>query len=266
MLIFLTALMAFHCALKFCNFLLRLKAAYNRLGTLRFIAQCGRKILQLPNYFFRYAQCAIMQRNKFVYSGIQFEYFLHPYTWNTERAVELPVAHWFLRQNFGKHILEVGNVLSHYYPVSHDVVDKYEPGIRVINSDIVTFVPRRKYDVVVSVSTLEHVGYDEQPQNPNKVRTAFDNIFRNVLKPKGILFFTAPTGYNPFFDKYVRSLFNKSHAKLHFFLRTGNTSWREASWEKIRNAQYNKPFPCANAIVIGIVRNSQKLKNSSKSF
>jgi hypothetical protein len=60
-----------------------------------------------------------------------------------------------------RNILEIGNVLSHYFPVNHDIVDKYEKADGVINQDVVHFYSPKKYDLIVSVSTLEHVGWDE---------------------------------------------------------------------------------------------------------
>ena len=60
-----------------------------------------------------------------------------------------------------KNIFEVGSVLSHYFPINHDVLDKYEKGHGVINQDVVDFKPHNKYDLIVSISTLEHVGFDD---------------------------------------------------------------------------------------------------------
>lgn len=66
-------------------------------------------------------------------------------------------------------MLEVGNVLSHYFPIHHDIVDKYEVCPGVINQDIADFLPQEKYDLILSISTVEHVGWDEQPQEPTKL-------------------------------------------------------------------------------------------------
>jgi hypothetical protein len=43
----------------------------------------------------------------------------------------------------GRNVLEVGNVLSHYFPVHHDVLDKYEKAKGVINEDVVEFSPAK---------------------------------------------------------------------------------------------------------------------------
>ena len=44
-------------------------------------------------------------------------------------------------------LLEIGNVLSHYFKWDHDVVDKYEKVEGVINEDVVDFRPSKKYDI-----------------------------------------------------------------------------------------------------------------------
>ena len=68
-----------------------------------------------------------------------------------------------------KKILEVGNILSHYFSVNHDIVDKYEKDVDVINQDIIDYHPNKKYDLIVSISSLEHVGEDETPREPKKI-------------------------------------------------------------------------------------------------
>ena len=40
-----------------------------------------------------------------------------------------------LENNPNAKILEIGNVLSHYTTVNHEIVDKYEKGINVKNID-----------------------------------------------------------------------------------------------------------------------------------
>ena len=75
-------------------------------------------------------------------------------------------------------MLEVGNVLSHYQRVCHDIVDKYEAREGVINEDVVSFDPGRRYALIVSISTLEHVGWDENPRETDKVSRALDNLER----------------------------------------------------------------------------------------
>jgi SAM-dependent methyltransferase len=124
---------------------------------------------------------------------------VHGLTWTTERAVEVPVAQRVVARSREKRILEVGNVLSHYGPVTHDVVDKYEraPGVR--NVDVLDLPAQPDYDLIVSVSTLEHVGRDEEPRDPARAIRALDHL-RGLLAPGGELFATVPAGYNPELD------------------------------------------------------------------
>jgi len=61
-----------------------------------------------------------------------------------------------VEENRNMNILEVGNVLAHYFNVGHNVRDKYEKYYGVINEDVVMFKPAEPCDLVVSISTLEH--------------------------------------------------------------------------------------------------------------
>jgi SAM-dependent methyltransferase len=140
----------------------------------------------------------------FSLGGVTHRYFYHLYnlTWQNERALEIPVAWSEVQRNAGRRILEVGNVLSWYFPVEHDVLDKYERASGVINQDIVAFDPPEKYDLVVSVSTMEHVGWDETPRDPPKVLRAVEHL-KTLLKPGGQLLLTVPIGYNRALDGFL---------------------------------------------------------------
>ena len=121
-------------------------------------------------------------------------------TWTTERAVEVPVARRVLERHAGARVLEVGNVLSHYGPVAHEVVDKYERADGVANVDVLDLPRRPEYDLVLTVSTLEHVGRDEHPREPARAVAALEHL-RGMLRPGGTLFATVPVGYNPELDR-----------------------------------------------------------------
>ena len=127
---------------------------------------------------------------------------LYGLTWITERAVEIPVAQRVLAEFAGKRVLEVGNVMSHYGAVSHEVVDKYEraPGVR--NADVLDL--EGSYDLVLSISTLEHVGRDEEPRDPARAVAALEHL-RALVAPGGLLFATVPVGYNPELDRALAS-------------------------------------------------------------
>jgi hypothetical protein len=134
------------------------------------------------------------------------EYFLHKYntTWRNERAVELSAAKRFLHDHPKGSLLEFGNVLAHYELGAPDiVVDLYEKGPRVTNVDIIDFQSDTKFDSIISISTIEHVGWDEAPQSSTKTKLALDRLI-SLLSPDGVLFITAPTGHNPYLDEIIR--------------------------------------------------------------
>ena len=212
-----------------------------------------------------------MRQRTFTFDGVSYGYTLHRYntTYRSERAVEIPIATRLLDASRGKRVLEVGNVLSHYHPGSHEVLDKYERvdgivnvlegydpgGIVIVNQDVTEFQPGRPYDVILSVSTLEHVGWDEEPRDPAKIRRAFDHL-ESLLAPGGQLWFTAPVGYNPELDRLLGEE-PARFTRLGFLLRVSKDNiWREATWEEVRHARYNTPFPSANAVAIGVIRKS----------
>jgi SAM-dependent methyltransferase len=150
-----------------------------------------------------------------------------------------------------KRVLEVGNVLRYYYPVRHDTLDKYEFGDGVLSLDIVDFHPKEKYDLIVTISTLEHVGWDEEPQNPKKLDAAFQNLVDNCLAPGGVLVITLPIGYNSYVDELL-SLQKTIPGEKYFLKRKAFSEWREVPYEEVRGMKYNSPFPSSNAICISI--------------
>ena len=121
-------------------------------------------------------------------------------TYTNERAVEIPVAMGLVDKYRGRRILEVGNVLSHYFSFPHVIVDKYEVGPGVTNEDIDEFATSQKFDLIISISTLEHVGWDETPRDRTKIIKALKNI-RNLVNPGGLVMVTLPVGQNPLLDK-----------------------------------------------------------------
>ena len=149
---------------------------------------------------------ALPRGGEFTYAGERYRLLRHPHkrTWTTERAVEVPIARRVLERHHGKRILEVGNVLSHYGPVSHDVVDKYETAAGVRNIDVLELEPEPRYDLILSISTLEHVGRDEQVSDPSRAVRALDHL-RSLLPEGGKLWATVPAGYNAALDERLRA-------------------------------------------------------------
>ncbi len=190
----------------------------------------------------------------FTFRGNSYRYFWHRYnaTWRNERAVEIPVARSFLAGIPAENVLEIGNVLSHYGPVSHQVVDKYERAEGVVNADVCDFKPDRNYELILSISTLEHVGWDEEPRDPAKVLKAFDNL-RALLAPAGRLMVTIPLGYNPPLDQMINEGKISFTDKVYLKRDQTRNMWREVRSEDVRHPHYDRQASAAHELLVGII-------------
>jgi Methyltransferase domain len=227
----------------------RLFAVLNEKGFVHVATFLFHHVLAYPIFWYHRA----FSQKKISFDGADLSYFYHPHnhTWLNERMIEVPLILylWQRCRLENKCILEVGNVLSHYFPIQHDVVDKYEIAPGVINEDITKFQPSRRYDLIISISTLEHVGWDELPQRPEKVLEAITHL-KSLLNPKGEIYITLPIGENPYLDEYLRE------GRIQFdeqynFIRIGRMEWRQTDWQNIAFAQHNKPFRFGNAVIVG---------------
>lgn len=189
----------------------------------------------------------------FNFNGQIYKLFLNDYnhTYENERAVEIPIIWEMVRKYNEKQILEIGNVCSHYFNVSHDIVDKYEIGKGVINEDVVDFNPPKKYDLIISISTLEHVGWDETPKDPMKIIDAINQL-KNLMAPNGKMIITLPLGYNPQMDGFLKEGKIKFTKTLYLNRINKNNDWVQVT-KNIIGAKYGCPYNNANALVIGII-------------
>lgn len=200
------------------------------------------------------------------------------YAYRNERAIEIPIAKQYLEEywkqgNIPKiDVLEIGNVLSQYYRfyeeydlvdsggmIGHTIVDKYERGEDVINEDLLDFDPHKKYGFIISISTLEHIGLDEQePINPAKSLKAFKKIYQ-LLKLHGTALITVPLGYNTEIDRLIYDgiLENEFNGiKIYFMLRISyDNLWLQVS-DFEEKPKYGHPFNGDNAIAVIIMRKS----------
>jgi len=200
---------------------------------------------------------AVIPKKKFLFRGKKYTYLARRYnsTWQNERAVEIPIALEAIKSFSGRRILEVGHVLGHYVPTYHDVIDKYETGPGIINEDAATFHPKELYDMIISVSTIEHIGWDEEPKDPESLLRAIKNLKENCLCPGGTLFVTTPFGWNPFLDECLASG-KLTFDETYYLKRIGpGRDWTEAVWDEVKGTSYSHRIPTANAIVVGIIRN-----------
>lgn len=241
------------------------KEAYRREGVYYVIHSVNRLIYNQifkKNYNFIY--CKFLTHlgppGTFAFQEQNYHYFYHPYntTWKNERAVEVPIILGKIQTYRGGRILEVGDVLSNYVHFRHDIVDKYDKADGVINQDVVDFQPAKKYDLIVSISTIEHVGWDETPRDPKKIPFALENLTR-CLASGGEIVVTLPLGYNTYLDKLLKE--DKIQFTEQYYLKriSDDNKWTQVGrGGEVHYAKYGTPFPYANAIVIGVIKRAEK--------
>jgi hypothetical protein len=185
-------------------------------------------------------------RRTFGFAGEQHRYLVHRhnFTWLHERAVEVPIARAAVDREPGR-VLEIGHVLGHYGVTGQDVVDKYEqaPGVR--NVDVLDLEPAG-HDLVVSVSTIEHVGIDDAPQDPARAVAAA----RRLRELGGRVLATVPVGYNPALDEAIRggaAGFDEVRALVR---DGGGMRWREASADEAWALPYDRLLYRARAVLV----------------
>jgi len=196
----------------------------------------------------------------FILDGERYYYFLnkhplkYPLQHTGERVIEIPFAIDFLKKNNyeEKKVLEVGNVLSQYFKFKHKIVDKYEKVTCVDNVDIVDFNPGEKYDIIISISTVEHIGYDEPIKEVGKAKRAIQKII-DLLSNNGIALITVPLGYNPEIDSIIKNN-DIEFSKRYFLKRISHLNlWKETNIDEAMNCKYGSKYQAANAVAFLIL-------------
>ncbi len=187
----------------------------------------------------------------FTLGDAQFAYrdSWHNWTWLNERAVEIPIAAAALAGVAAPRAIEVGAVMTHYGAHGHRVVDKYENGVEIEQIDIFDLAPEPLYDLVLSVSTLEHVGWDEPNRDAELALRAAEHL-KLMVAPGGELLVTVPVGYHPRLDAAIRSgelQFDEVRAlRCHY----PSMIWREVDPSTVDDAEYDTLIYRAEAVLI----------------
>jgi len=242
------------------NLFSRAKRIYERNGLNYFIHTSIRYLYELfftstPNRVKLWYYNKFRSSDTFTFRGKEYQYVFHSYTpsWANERCAILPIA-WELVRSFqkqGKRILEIGNVLSYVYPVNHDIIDKYEIVDGVINEDIVNFKTDKQYDLILSIVTLQFVGWEEVPRNPDKVLMAIENL-RRILAPGGLIIIMHGLGEHKEVDELLKNGRLKFE-KQFYLMKTSGYKWEESTWQEVKDLPYNYDVPTANGVVIGLI-------------
>src|SRR5205085_407549 len=145
-----------------------------------------------------------------------------------------------------------GHVLGHFRPQTHVVVDKYEPAPGVLNRDVLDLQELGRFDLIVAVSTLEHVGWDEAPREPHKAIEAV-RALRARLAPGGRLAITVPVGYNPVFDAAIRQGELELSSTAALRRQPGATNWREVPTAEVWSAPYDFLLYSARGVLFAFI-------------
>lgn len=234
-----------------------------------------------------------MYSDTFSYGEKQLYYNRVPINNASERAIEVPIGLNFLMEHNSKRVLEVGNVLQQYIqqPIygTWDILDKFELFPGVINIDLMEYNPAEKYDAIICISTVEHIGqrkdpsgtYGEEDNERDKEAPlkAIVQIY-NLLKEEGCALITVPFGklidhgwlihfdeqyLQLLVDKYeipANELTIKYYKKMDMEVTLENPLqyWVPCLKENLADTIYDYPFPNANGIaVLEIKKNSNKL-------
>ncbi len=227
----------------------KVKRTYHQDG-IGYMVQC---VLDYPPIWYHWA--LFYRKNRtFEFRGNKYHYMFHRInkTYRNERAVELPIFWKLVQDHSSQRIMEVGHVLRHYYPANHLVVDKFEKAEGVINQDVVDISPDQPFDLIISISTIEHVGWDETPRDPDKIPRALANL-QKCLAPGGSLVVSLPIGYNEFLDDLLRS--RKLHFSSEHYLKrvSWGNDWVETVKADAMKMKYRSPYPGANALLIAFL-------------
>ena len=200
----------------------------------------------------------LKNRNKyFGFNGKYYRYCTDIYNlaWRNERTVEIPLIADIVRSYSNKCVLEVGNVLAHYIKDldKRTVVDLYEKWEGVTNTDITEYFPRDRFDLIISISTMEHVGLEDGLEDPTKAINAIHHCVANCLVPGGLLVITVPVGYNKHLDRAIYEDRTNFENKC-YLLRIKGNEWVEVPDNMAVEKDYGKPYICANALFVGTMR------------
>jgi hypothetical protein len=182
---------------------------------------------------------------------IPLVYEFRRWAWRSERAIELGLGLAALEAHSSENVLEVGNVMPLAGRAGHTVVDKYERAPGVINEDILDFSPGRHYALALSLSTVEHIGWDEVPQEPEKAWAAVNTI-SDLVERQGSLLITIPIGCHTQLEANFVGDATPFDNVLLLVKRSRLARWEKRPLGERRNVRYGAPYANGNGILIGL--------------
>lgn len=137
-----------------------------------------------------------------------------------ERIVEVPFVFQHLPRQSKARILDIGccestlsiSLATLGYEITGVDLRPYElihPNFSFVQGDMCRVqLPSNIFDMVISLSTLEHIGLESIYGSPASAETsdrAVISVIKRVLKPGGILLLTVPSASQPYKDKFMRA-------------------------------------------------------------
>jgi len=198
-----------------------------------------------------------LEAKHFDFNGKQYDYYLSfGSSGLNERIVEVPIVWEYVSKMAGKKVLEVGRVMAALTWNDFDVVDLTEKAPGVINVDILDYHTDKRYDLIICISTLEHIGFgdygDAIDHDPEKSLKAINHMI-SLLDSGGTLIATAPIGWNPFFDELIVQK-KLPFTEIYFMKRKSRGKWYQTDYLKAINTRYGWPQAYAQSIIVGIYK------------
>jgi len=148
----------------------------------------------------------------------------------------------------------LNTILYNESPIRKEEIDydKFEE-ISELFRDVIDFKSSKKYDLILSISTLEHVGWDEEIKESDKILYTIENL-KSCLADMGILIVTMPLGYNSYLDILLKEK-RIEFTKTYFMKRiTSDNKWAETAWEDVKDSKFSYDPVFANGLIIGIIK------------
>lgn len=123
----------------------------------------------------------------------------------------------------------------------------------VINKNALTYKSKNKFDLILAISTFEHIGKDEIKKYPTKIIKVINNL-KKQLNKNGKIIFSVPIGYNNDLDKIIQD--NQLAINVETYLERNSkiNTWINTNKKSAFKRKYNSPYPNANAIMIGEIK------------
>jgi len=166
--------------------------------------------------------------------------------------VEVLISKKVLDKYEGKNVLEIGNVLNTYFSCKHTVLDKHEIYPGIINKNVANYNTNKRFDFIISVSTLEHVGFSIGEKNePGKFQKSIYNLIR-LLRSDGLFFITLPMFYSEKIDTLIIN--DKMVFQEEYFMKRVSALNQWVQIEKrdaLTGPKYNSKYIWGNLIYFG---------------